>query len=63
MVATVQLTDLQDWAEDCRVVHGGTVPSPVSELPLTLVDASLGAAAHAAHVILVQLAQFGLAQG
>lgn len=58
-----ELTNLQDGAEDRRVVDSGTVPSAVPELPLALVDARLGTAAHAAHVVLVQLAQLRLAQG
>lgn len=62
-ICVSELTNLQDGAEDRRVVHGGTIPSAVPELPLTLVDARFGTAAHAAHVVLVQLAQLGLAQG
>lgn len=58
-----ELTDLQDRSEHSGVVNSGAVPASVSELPLALMDASLGAAADAAHVVLVQLAQFGLAGG
>lgn len=55
--------DLQDGSEHGGVVNSGAVPASVSELPLALMDASLGAAANAAHVVLVQLAQLGLAGG
>lgn len=58
-----ELTDLQDGSKDGGVINSGAVPASVSELPLALMDASLGAAADAAHVVLVELAQLGLAGG
>lgn len=57
------LTYLHDSPEDRRVVHRATVPPPLPELVLALLDACLGSLPNVGHVLLVQLAQLPLARG
>ena len=55
-------TYFEDGSEDGGLVDRGAVPAPVHELPLTLLDAHLGAPGHLRHVVLVQLAQLRLSR-
>lgn len=57
------LTYLHDASEHGCIIHRATVPPPLSELVLTLIDARLGALAYVDHVVLVELAQLPLALG
>lgn len=54
---------MKDRTKDGRVLHGGAVPPPVAELVLALCDPCPGTSPNRAHVILVELAEFGLARG
>lgn len=54
------LTLRHHFAEDRQGVEGGTVPAPVPELVLALLNGQLGAAAHRVHHLQVPLAHLHL---
>lgn len=61
MIYFFLLTNVKHRSEHAGIVNGRAVPPPVLELPLALVYPDAGAPCHVGHVVLVQVAQFGLA--
>ncbi|CAN7989494.1 unnamed protein product, partial [Ixodes hexagonus] len=59
----IPLTYVEHGPEHGVVGHGGAVPAAMPELVLALADAQAGPPAHVRHVVLVQVAQLGLAPG
>ena len=53
-------TFVDDWSKDGVVIDRAAVPSPMSELPLALVDRHASAVADAGHVVRVELAELDL---